>query len=206
MVSSASSVGPFGRRPSAIRHTDNGPWLTVAPNVGAVGRSIGSPCLSITTASPCTKAWASATPSTAATSSTTSTGSRSRRSKPRKPSTEFDDWTYPSTRSKTLANNALNVRCTVSRKMNVPLRNAVLATIASAVSTTRPQRARTLRNARRIIEAQLTSCRCDGLDDVDLRGATRRYDRGDNADDERHDEDHDRAEHRHGEHGDALVA
>ena len=37
----------------------------MAPKVGAVGRSIGLPCLSITTASPCTNACASATPSTA---------------------------------------------------------------------------------------------------------------------------------------------
>src|SRR4051794_23216404 len=206
IVSSATSFGPFGRRPAATRQTDNGPWFTVAPNVGAVGRSIGSPCLSITTASPCTNACASATPSTAATCSSTSTGSRSRRSKPRNPSTEFDDCTYPSTRSKTFANNALKVRCTVSRNMKVPLRNAVLATIASAVSTTRPQRARTLRNARRIIELSSPSCGCDGLDDVNVGGAVRRNDGGDHPDDERHDEDHDRAEHGHREHRYAFVA
>ena len=82
----------------------------------------------------------------------------------------------------------------------------MLATMASAVSTTRPQPARTLRNARRIIAAQLTIMWFDGLDDVDVGGAVRRNDRGDHADDERHDEDHDRAEHGHGEHGDALVA
>ena len=86
MVSSATSVGPLGRRPSATRHTDSDPWLTVAPNVGAVGRSIGSPvlvdhdrialheCLCV-----------GDTVDSSATCSTTSTGSRSRRSKPRKP-------------------------------------------------------------------------------------------------------------------------
>ena len=45
------------------------------------------------------------------------------------------------------AYRASNVRSTVSRKMNVPERNAVLATMASAVSTIRPHRASTLRSA-----------------------------------------------------------
>ncbi|CAB5000531.1 unannotated protein [freshwater metagenome] len=50
-VSSAISVPPTGRRPSFTFHTDNSPELTVAPNVGAVGRSIGSPFFPMTTAS-----------------------------------------------------------------------------------------------------------------------------------------------------------
>ena len=59
-VSSATSSPPAGSRPSFTRHTDRSPSLTVAPNVGAVGRSIGSPSLAMTTASPCTDACASA--------------------------------------------------------------------------------------------------------------------------------------------------
>ena len=51
-VSSATSPAPTGRRPSFTFQIDSSPSFTVAPNVGAVGRSIGVPSSAITTASP----------------------------------------------------------------------------------------------------------------------------------------------------------